>query len=145
MHSTHTFAFHKLAGDIDGDGAVNFNDTVPLSLSFGVTGGPIFGPGDGDGDGDVNFNDTVPLSLNFGATLAALTLDLGDAPDSATFPTTLANDGARHVITGNTLFLGTTRDAKRTDSRRPMPRATGLTRTASSSAAAVCSLACRSA
>ncbi|MEZ6054477.1 MAG: Calx-beta domain-containing protein [Planctomycetaceae bacterium] len=123
LAQTHTFAFHKLAGDIDGDGAVNFNDTVPLSLSFGVTGGPIFGPGDGDGDGDVNFNDTVPLSLNFGATLAALTLDLGDAPDSATFPTTLANDGARHVITGNTLFLGTTRDAE--TNGQPNATATG--------------------
>ncbi len=112
LSQNHTFEFHKLGGDLDGDGSVNFNDTVPLSINFGVTGGPIYGPGDGDGDGSVNFNDTVPLSINFGATLTATDLEFGDVPDSTTFPTTLANDGARHVITGNTLFLGTAPDAE---------------------------------
>ena len=107
------FEFHVLGGDLDGDGFVNFNDTVPLSLNFGQTGGPTYGPGDGDGDGFVNFNDTVPLSLNFGASLAPLTYDFGDAPETGTsFATTLASNGARHVITGNTLFLGADRDAE---------------------------------
>ncbi|MEZ6144014.1 MAG: GEVED domain-containing protein [Planctomycetaceae bacterium] len=44
------------------------------------------------------------MQSNSAASLPALPLDFGDAPDSATFPT-LANNGARHVITGNTLFL----------------------------------------
>ena len=104
------FEFHVLGGDLDGDAVVNFDDTVPLSLNFGQS-GSHYRDGDGDGDGTVNFNDTVPLSLNFGASLAPLTYDFGDAPETGTsFPTTLANDGARHVITGNTLFLGADRD-----------------------------------
>ena len=111
LTQTHTFEFHVLSGDLDGDGTVNFNDTGPLSLNFGVTGAAPYTDGDGDGDGDVNFDDTVPLSLNFGSSLTDLTLDFGDAPEAATsFPTTLAENGARHVITGNALTLGATRD-----------------------------------
>ena len=61
----------------------------------------------------VNFNDTTPLSLNFGASLAPLTYDFGDAPETETsFPTTLANNGARPVITGSRLFLGADRDGE---------------------------------
>ena len=109
---TYSFTFHKLAGDLDGDGTVNFNDTVPLSLNFGASGATYI-DGDADGDGLVNFNDTVPISLNFGVSLPELTYDFGDAPEIGTmFPTTLANNGARHVITGNTLFLGADRDAE---------------------------------
>ena len=106
------FEFHVLLGDVDGDGLVNFNDTAPLSLNFGQT-GAAYREGDSDGDGLVNFNDTAPLSLNFGASLAPLDYDFGDAPETGTsFPTTLANDGARHVVTGDTLFLGASRDAE---------------------------------
>ena len=116
--------FHVLTGDLDGDGVVNFNDTVPLSLHFGATGGAPYSPGDVDGDGDVNFNDTAPFSLNFGATLAALTHDFGDAPESGAFyRTTLANNGARHVISGNTLLLGVARDAE--SDGQPSPDASG--------------------
>ena len=112
LASAFAFEFHVLSGDIDGDGRVNFNDTVPLSLNFGQS-GAAYRDGDGDGDGLVNFNDTVPLSLNFGASLAPLTYDFGDAPEIGTsFPTTLANNGARHAITGNTLFLGVGRDSE---------------------------------
>ena len=60
----------------------------------------------------MSFTDYGTVQSNFAASLPALPLDFGDAPDSATFPTTLANNGARHVITGNTLFLGATRDAE---------------------------------
>ena len=112
MTETMTIEFHILSGDLDGDGFVNFNDTVPISLNFGQT-GAAFRPGDGDGDGIVNFNDTVPLSLNFGASLDPTSYDFGDAPETGTsFPTTLANNGARHVVTGNTLFFGADRDSE---------------------------------
>ena len=40
-------------------------------------------------------------------------VDFGDAPEAGTsYPTTLANNGARHVVTGNTLYLGASRDAE---------------------------------
>ncbi len=108
---TQTFAFHKLAGDVDGDGFVNFNDFFAVDVSFN-TSGSNYAPGDADGDGFVNFNDFFAVDANFNTTVLATTLDFGDAPDSVVFPTTLANDGARHVITGNTLFLGTARDGE---------------------------------
>ena len=112
LASTYAIEFHVLRGDLDGDAIVNFNDTTPLSVNFGQT-GAAYRPGDGDGDGIVNFNDTTPLSLNFGASLAPLTYDFGDAPETGTsFPTMLANNGPRHVIIGNTLFLGADRDAE---------------------------------
>ena len=112
LASTYAIEFHVLRGDLDGDAIVNFNDTAPLSVNFGQT-GAAYRDGDSDGDGLVNFNDTTPLSLNFGASLAPLTHDFGDAPETGTsFPTTLANNGARHVTTGNSLFLGATRDAE---------------------------------
>ena len=107
------FEFHVLSGDIDGNGRVNLDDTVPLSLNLGAIGMAPYSDGDGDGNGRVDLDDTVPLSLNLGAILAPLSYDFGDAPETGTsYPTTLANNGARHVITGNTLFLGTTRDAE---------------------------------
>jgi hypothetical protein len=111
--STQTVVFSKLEGDLDGDGAVNFNDTIPLSINFGSSGGVPFQEGDSDGDGLVNFNDTVPLSFDFGTSLEGLTYDFGDAPETGTeFPTTLANGAAYHVATGNSLFLGGTRDVE---------------------------------
>ena len=123
LASTYAIEFHVLAGDLDGDAVVNFNDTVPLSLNFGASSTP-YRDGDTDGDGVVNFNDTVPLSLNFGTSLAPLTLDFGDAPQTGTsFPTTLANNGARHFITGNALFLGDDRDAE--SDGQPNATATG--------------------
>jgi hypothetical protein len=111
LAQTVSFQFWKLLGDLDGDGLVNFNDTVPLSVNFGANTMVPFSDGDGDGDGIVNFNDTVPLSLNFGASLPALAFDFGDAPDPM-FPTLLASSGAQHVMTGNTLLLGATRDSE---------------------------------
>ena len=110
--TTYVFEFHIQSGDLNGDGLVNFDDTAPLSLNFGATGLPYI-EGDGNGDGLVNFDDTAPLSVNFGASMAALAYDFGDAPETGTsFPTTLGINGARHVVTGNSLFLGADRDAE---------------------------------
>ena len=112
LAAPHTMTFLKLAGDLDGNGSVNLDDTVPLSLNLGASGGAPYSDGDADGDGNVNLDDTVPLSLNLGVSLTDLDFDFGDALEAGTsFPTTLANDGARHIITGNTLFLGASRDA----------------------------------
>ena len=113
LAQAHAIEFHVLRGDINGDGRVNLDDTVPLSLNLGATGMAPYSDGDGDGNGRVNLDDTVPLSLNLGAILAPLSYDFGDAPETGTsFPTTLVNNGARHIIAGNTLFLGANRDAE---------------------------------
>ena len=122
---TATIEFWKLYGDLNGDGIVNFNDTIPLSSNFGASGVPFI-EGDSDGDGIANFNDTIPLSLNFGATLAPLSYDYGDAPETATsFPTTLSNNGARHVIEGNMLYLGAVRDGEADGQPDPTASADG--------------------
>ena len=124
LNSTFAVELWKLSGDLNGDAAVNFDDTAPLSVNFGTTGAAPYSDGDGDGDGDVNFDDTAPLSLNFGASLGALSFDFGDAPEAVTsYPTTLANDGARHVLDGNTLRLGTDRDSE--VDGQPSPDASG--------------------
>ncbi|MCA9023731.1 MAG: exo-alpha-sialidase [Planctomycetaceae bacterium] len=122
LSQTHTFSFHKLTGDVSGDGTVSFTDYGVVQANFAGSGGP-FRAGDASGDGTVSFTDYGTVQSNFAASLPALPLDFGDAPNSATFPTTLANDGARHVITGNTLFLGTIRDAE--TNGQPNATATG--------------------
>ena len=112
LAATHTKSFHTLPGDSDGDGGVGFGDFGDLATNFNVVGGPIYGPGDMDGDGSVGFSDFGILATNFNRLLAGLTLDFGDASESGTsFPTTLANNGARHVL-GSGLLLGATVDAE---------------------------------
>lgn len=59
-----------IAGDIDGDGMVDFSDFLILSNSFGQTVDPG-SLGDIDGDGSVAFSDFLVLSDNFGKTAAA--------------------------------------------------------------------------
>ena len=51
-------------GDSNLDQAVNFNDFLPMALSFGGTGG--WADGDFDGSGEVKFSDFVHLATNFG-------------------------------------------------------------------------------
>ena len=110
LAATYTTSFHRLPGDTDGDGAVGFGDFGLLASNFNASGGAPYSPGDMDGNGDVGFTDFGILAANFNRSLPALTLDFGDAPESGTsFPTTLANNGARHV-TGSGLLLGPTID-----------------------------------
>ena len=110
LAQSHSFEFHVHAGDLDGNARVDLDDTVPLSLNLGTL-GASYGDGDGDGNGRVDLDDTVPISLNLGAVLADLTYDFGDAPQAPLpYQTTLANNGPRHVITGNSLLLGSARD-----------------------------------
>ncbi|MGE0378472.1 MAG: GEVED domain-containing protein, partial [Planctomycetaceae bacterium] len=117
LAASHAFEFFKLAGDVDGDALVNFNDYFAVRSQFNAS-GAAYRPGDADGDGLVNFNDYFAVRANFNAGLAVAAYDFGDAPTAAqstfaaSYPTTLADNGARHVITNNTLFLGTAPDAE---------------------------------
>ena len=112
LAATHTVPFHILAGDSSGNSQVEFSDFGDLANTFNTVNGPVFGPGDMDGNGDVNFTDFGILANGFNNLLTALTLDFGDAPESGTsFPTTLANDGARHVF-GAGPSLGATVDTE---------------------------------
>ncbi|MBX3438302.1 MAG: hypothetical protein KF861_12480 [Planctomycetaceae bacterium] len=117
LAQTLAFEFHRLAGDVDGDGLVNFNDYYEVRENFDAS-GVAYRPGDADGDGLVNFNDYMAVRDHFDAVLPALAFDFGDAPTAAqsgfesSYPTTLAANGARHVVTGNTLRLGASRDAE---------------------------------
>ena len=108
---THTFELFQLTGDANGDGAVSFSDYATVNANFGNV-VSAFGEGDVTGDGVVSFSDYLAVYGNFGSVLDALEFDFGDVPQSSDFPTTLASDGARHVITGNSLFLGASRDAE---------------------------------
>ena len=112
LAETHTKSLHIWPGDSDGDGSVGFADFGELATNFNAVGGLAYRAGDMDGDGSVGFSDFGILATNFNRLLPGLTLDFGDASQSGTsFPTTLANNGARHVL-GSGLFLGATVDAE---------------------------------
>jgi hypothetical protein len=113
LASTYTFEFSVLLGDVNGDGAVNFADYGVIGSNFDPLPGTSHRAGDANGDGMVNFADYGVIGANFNpAGLASLTYDLGDAPEASTnYPTTLANDGAIHVV-GSGLFLGASIDSE---------------------------------
>ena len=103
LAKTYTVPFNVLSADGTGDLSVNFLDFGQLSGNFGREVGPL-GQGDFDGNGTVNFLDFGMLSANFGASVTAPLLDFGDAPAGKSFPTSLAENGPRHIIHGP--FLG---------------------------------------
>jgi len=113
LTGTHTFEFHVLQGDVSGDGAVNFADYGVVGSNFDPLPGTRYRAGDADGDGLVNFADYGVIGANFNPLgLPSLIYDLGDAPQaSSNYPTTLAKDGAIHII-GSGLFLGASVDAE---------------------------------
>ena len=111
LAATFSTLFHVLPGDSSGDAQVGFTDFGDLAGAFNTVGGPAYGPGDMNGDGSVNFGDFGILASNFNRTLAVPAIDFGDAPEAGTsFPTTLANDGARHIQSG--IILGATIDGE---------------------------------
>ena len=111
MYVTHTITFHKLAGDSSGNAQVDLTDFIELNNNFNTLGGPILGPGDLDGNGNVDLGDFILLNNTFNNILTAVPMDLGDAPESGSYPTTLANNGARHLL-GSGLVLGSAIDAE---------------------------------
>ena len=52
-----------VAGDLNGDGVVNFSDLVMLLSGWGDCGGQC--PADLDGDGDIDFSDLLILLNNW--------------------------------------------------------------------------------
>ena len=112
LDAIHDFLFHVLAGDSNGNAQVDFGDFSHLANKFNTINGPIYGPGDLDGNGAVNFNDFGILANAFNKVIRAPIMDFGDAFEAGTsFPTTLVEDGARHVL-GSGLFLGSTVDGE---------------------------------
>ncbi len=112
---THVVDFHKRAGDLNGDGAVNFADYSVIGANFNPIAGVRYRAGDADGNGAVNFADYAIVGANFApVALPSLQFDFGDAPESnslTTFPTTLARDGARHLV-GSGVYMGSSVDAE---------------------------------
>ncbi|WP_197453465.1 Ig-like domain-containing protein [Caulifigura coniformis] len=64
----HAFEFHKLTGDVDGSGAVTFNDYTTVQSHFNTFPG-VYGPGDATGDGLVTFADYTAIQSVFNTLL----------------------------------------------------------------------------
>jgi hypothetical protein len=65
MGSDVSFDFFLLAGDVNRDGTVDFNDLVVLAQNYNTTGGKTFVQGDFNYDGNVDFNDLVILAQRY--------------------------------------------------------------------------------
>jgi Ca2+-binding RTX toxin-like protein len=113
LQSSSVVEFHKRAGDLNGDTRVNFADFGGVGANFDPLLGEPFRAGDGNGDGRVNFADFGVVGGNFDPlALPASQMDFGDALEAGTnYPTTLANDGARHLL-GSQTYLGSAVDAE---------------------------------
>ncbi len=65
-----TFDFFYMTADANHDGAVDFNDLVPLAQNYNTT-GKTFAQGDFNYDGTVDFNDLVLLAQRYNTALPA--------------------------------------------------------------------------
>ncbi|MHB1036317.1 MAG: Ig-like domain-containing protein [Pirellulales bacterium] len=63
------FQFFRLAGDADGNGAVDIFDVAVLQRNYGRSGSVTPADGDFSGDGEVNIIDVALLQLQYGKTL----------------------------------------------------------------------------
>ena len=59
-----------IAGDLDGNGSVDFSDFLALSANFGTSGETTYEQGDIDCNGEIAFADFLALSANFGTSAA---------------------------------------------------------------------------
>jgi hypothetical protein len=71
-----------LAGDYNGDGAVDAGDYIVWRRTLGTTGVPAFSGADGDGDGTVDQDDFDVWRTNFGRTLGAGSANAGVMPEA---------------------------------------------------------------
>ena len=78
-----------LLGDLNGDGAVGFDDLVTLAQNYGRS-GASYSMGDLDGSGTVDFRDLVLLAQNYGGTLPAADGSALPASDPVPEPAALA-------------------------------------------------------
>ena len=79
--------FFALAGDINRDRAVDFNDLVMLAQNYNTT-GDTYASGDLTGDGNVNFNDLVILAQGYNTSLAPVTAPASAPATATSFSTT---------------------------------------------------------
>jgi hypothetical protein len=108
--------FHFIAGDANGDGAVDFNDLVAMSRNYNATGGMTWSQGDFNYDGTVDFKDLVLLSQNYNTTAGAIA-----APQAAAIaPTpTFANATQPTVAAQVTATPTAPKPAKPAATKRP--------------------------
>ncbi|MCG8648333.1 MAG: GEVED domain-containing protein [Pirellulales bacterium] len=124
LSATFATELHVLHGDLNGDGVTDAADFAVVGANFDPLPGTPFRDGDADGNGRVEALDFPIVGANFSPLgLAPLPLEFGDAPETgfAFFATTLANDGARHVLSGPR--LGAAADAE--PDGQPHPTANG--------------------
>ena len=67
LASDYSYNFFFLAGDVDHNGTVDFNDLLILARHYGQQG--TYSQGDVDYDGQIDFKDLVLLARNFGHSL----------------------------------------------------------------------------
>jgi hypothetical protein len=84
---SYAHSFFVLAGDINRDRKVDFNDLVVLAQNYNSTGGKTWAQGDLSGDGNVDFNDLVILAQRYNVSLAAPAAPVA-APAAAASPVT---------------------------------------------------------
>jgi len=83
-----TIAPPCIAGDVDCDGDVDFQDFLLLQVGYGTTSGADRSDGDLDDDQDVDFQDFLVLQANYGNTSDALGAG-GDASSAVPEPGTV--------------------------------------------------------
>jgi hypothetical protein len=85
--------FFALAGDINRDRAVDFNDLVMLAQNYNST-GDSYTSGDLTGDGNVDFNDLVILAQGYNTSLAPVTPPASAPATPTSFSTTRIKDAS---------------------------------------------------
>jgi hypothetical protein len=64
-----TFDFAFLLADLDGDGAVNFDDLLRLAANYNTASGATYSQGDINADGAVDFDDLLLLAARYNTSL----------------------------------------------------------------------------
>lgn len=84
-HALATVDYKTLAGDVNLDSVVDFDDLLPLAQNYGTTTGATWAQGDFDLNGTVDFTDLLTLAQNYSSS----------APITAAFTPVFAGDWAQ--------------------------------------------------